>query len=135
EAIGSGGFGAVYRASVASEQYLNRAIKFFLERSLVEVLRREKDNLERLIEAGGRNWSPRIVRLYGYDLEHRTPYLVYEFVTGGDLIRHLAERRQALGRALTPAEVYDLILGVVEALAFAHAHGLVHRDLKPANVL
>jgi serine/threonine protein kinase len=133
--LGSGGFGAVYRASTRSLQHLPLAVKFCLDPTLAQALHRERSNLERLMKAGGENWSPRVVRLYGYDLEHKTPYLVYEFVTGGDLIRHLAERRQALGRALNPAEVFDLMEQVVEALAFAHAHGLVHRDLKPANVL
>jgi serine/threonine protein kinase len=135
ELIGSGGFGAVYRASLRSEQYLNRAIKFCLDRSLVEVLRKEKDNLERLIEAGGKTWSPWIVRLYGYDLEHETPYLVYEYVAGGDLVQWLAQRRARTGKGLTPDEVLALIEQVVEALAFAHQRGIVHRDLKPANVL
>src|SRR5205823_561310 len=124
-----------YRASTRTLQHLPLAIKFCLDPALTQALNRERANLERLMKAGGENWSPRVVRLYGYDLEHATPYLVYEYVTGGDLIRHLAERRQQLGRALNPAEVYDLIEQTVEALAFAHEHGLVHRDLKPANVL
>jgi serine/threonine protein kinase len=133
--LGSGGFGAVYRASTRSLQHLPLAIKFCLDPALTQALNRERANLERLMKAGGENWSPRVVRLYGYDLEHATPYLVYEYVTGGDLIRHLAERRKQLGRGLNPAEVYDLITQTVEALAFAHEHNLVHRDLKPANVL
>ncbi len=135
ELIGSGGFGAVYRASVSSEQHLFRAIKFCLDRSLFPALERERDNLERLMKAGGKTWSPRLVRLYGYNLEHRTPYLVYEFVAGGDLVRWLAKREAKLGRGLNPSEVLALITQVAEALAFAHKHGLVHRDLKPANVL
>jgi serine/threonine protein kinase len=135
EMIGSGGFGAVYRASLTSEQHLSRAIKFCLDWSLSPALRQERDNLERLMQAGGASWSPRLVRLYGYDLEHQTPYLVYEYVSGGDLVRWLATRQVLDGRDLTPAEVLVLIIQVAEALAFAHERGLVHRDLKPANVL
>ncbi len=133
--LGSGGFGAVDRASTRSLQHLPLAVKFCLDPSLVQALHRERSNLERLMKAGGENWSPRVVRLYGYDLDHETPYLVYEFVTGGDLIRHLAERREKLGRGLNAEEVFELMVQVAEALAFAHEHGLVHRDLKPANVL
>jgi hypothetical protein len=133
--LGSGGFGAVYRASTRSLQHLPLAIKFCLDPGLAAALHRERANLERLMTAGGQDWSARIVRLYGYDLEHRTPYLVYEYVTGGDLTRHLAERRGALGRPLNPEEVLELVTQVTEGLAFAHGHGLVHRDLKPANIL
>jgi hypothetical protein len=135
ELIGSGGFGAVYRASSPSLQYLPLAIKFCLNRSLLPALQQERANLERLMKAGGESWSERIVRLYGYDLEHRTPYLVYEHVAGGDLARWLLACQARTGRGLTPAEVRELIVQVAEALAFAHQRGLVHRDLKPANVL
>jgi serine/threonine protein kinase len=133
--IGSGGFGAVYRATSRSLQHLPFAIKFCLDRGLTAALHRERSNLERLKKAGGETWSNRIVRLYGYDLEHRTPYLVYEYVSGGDLIHHLARRKQQMGRALNAEEVLEVIIQVTEALAFAHQHGLVHRDLKPANIL
>jgi serine/threonine protein kinase len=133
--LGSGGFGAVYRATASSLQHLPFAIKFCLDPALTEALNRERSNLERLMKAGGESWSPRIVRLYGYDLDHDTPYLVYEYVPGGDLIHHLALRRQREGRPLDADEVLSVIVQVTEALAFAHGHGLVHRDLKPANVL
>jgi serine/threonine protein kinase len=135
ELLGSGGFGAVYRASGPSLQHLPLAIKFCLDGSLLPALQQERANLERLMKAGGESWSPRLVRLYGYNLEHRTPYLVYEYVSGGDLVRWLAARRARDGRGLTPGEVLELITQVAEALAFAHQRGLVHRDLKPANVL
>jgi serine/threonine protein kinase len=135
ELIGSGGFGAVYRASGPSLQHLPLAIKFCLDRSLLPVLQQERANLERLMKAGGEAWSPRLVRLYGYNLEHRTPFLVYEYVSGGDLVHWLAARQVRDGHGLTAAEVLELIIQVAEALAFAHQRGLVHRDLKPANVL
>jgi serine/threonine protein kinase len=135
ELIGAGGFGAVYRAGSPSLQYLPLAIKFCLDPALLSSLRQERNNLERLMKAGGEAWSARIVRLYGYNLDHQTPFLVYEYVPGGDLVHWLAARQAREGRGLTPDEVLPLITQVTEALAFAHQRGLVHRDLKPANVL
>ena len=134
ELIGAGGFGAVYRAVSPTLQHLPLAIKFCLDRSLLPALNQERSNLERLMRAGGPG-SRHVVRLYGYDLDHPTPYLVYEFVEGGDLTRLVAARRVALGGPPAPAEVFAWVLQLAEGLAFAHQTGLVHRDLKPANVL
>ncbi len=61
--------------------------------------------------------------------ESQTVYLVLEFLEGEDL----AARLTALHR-LSPAETFDLLLPIMNALASAHAKGIVHRDLKPANV-
>lgn len=57
------------------------------------------------MQAGGEAWSPRLVRLYGYSLEHRTPYLVYEYIDGGDLVRWLASHHACTGRRLTAARL------------------------------
>ncbi len=129
--IGEGGFGTVYRASDPLMRYLPLAIKFCRDPSALPVLRRERDNLEVLLQAGAEAWSPRVVRLCGYNLDHATPFLIYEYVPGGDLASTMAERIER------PAadEVLRWIKGMTEGLAFAHQHGLVHRDLKPSNVL
>jgi serine/threonine protein kinase len=136
ELVGLGGFGAVYRARNRFEQNQPpRAIKFCLDSAMVPTLYREQAILDRLMTVGGTSWSNRIVRLYGYALDVQPPFLVYEFVPGGDLTSHLTAVRQKSGRGFRPAVVLELIRQVAEALAFAHEQGLVHRDLKPANIL
>jgi tetratricopeptide (TPR) repeat protein len=54
--------------------------------------------------------------------------LVMEYVEGTTLREHMA-------RPLSPAEFWPLALPCVEALAAAHAHGLIHRDIKPENLM
>ena len=56
-------------------------------------------------------------------------YLVMELLEGATLARVL-ERHGALD----PSKALELLRPVVEAIAFAHSHGVVHRDLKPSNI-
>jgi len=135
ELLGTGGFGAVYRASSPTLQHLPLAIKFCLDRSLLPALSLERTNLERLMRAAGERGSHHVVRLYGYDLDHPTPYLVYEYVPGGDLTGYLARHRTESKGAMDAAKVIEVVTQLAEGLAFAHRVGLVHRDVKPANVL
>ena len=136
ELLGLGGFGAVYKAKNRCEQHQPpRAIKFCLDPSMMATLRREREILDRLMAVDSSKWSTRIVRLYGYALESKPPFLVYEYVPGGDLTTNIRVAREKTGRGFRPTLALELIRQVTEALAFAHAHGLVHRDLKPANVL
>ncbi|WP_295638063.1 serine/threonine protein kinase [uncultured Methylibium sp.] len=83
--------------------------------------------------AAGLN-HPHIVPVFEADLHgsgaRAQPYLVFEYVAGASLDRHLLQRGP-----YAPREAVEWMLGVVDALAQAHAAGLVHRDLKPSNFL
>jgi len=61
-------------------------------------------------------------------LPEGTPYIVMEYLHGGDLASILAARGP-----LAAGEAVDYLLQACEALAEAHALGIVHRDVKPAN--
>lgn len=85
---------------------------------------------EREARAAGRLNHPGIVTVH--DLlqgEDGLPWIVMEHVEGRTL-----EARFADG-PLSPAEVAGIGARIADALAAAHAAGVVHRDIKPANIL
>jgi serine/threonine-protein kinase len=57
------------------------------------------------------------------------PFIVMEYLDGVDLGRHLKS-----GVTLSIHEAIDLAVQAAEALAQAHAAGVIHRDVKPANL-
>src|SRR5690349_24929683 len=57
-------------------------------------------------------------------------WYVMPFVQGESLRQRLAREGE-----LPVAEAVRLLVEIVEALAYAHAHGVVHRDIKPDNIL
>jgi eukaryotic-like serine/threonine-protein kinase len=60
----------------------------------------------------------------------QTPYFVMPFVDGETLRGRLVREKQ-----LPVDEATSLAAEVADALAYAHAHGVVHRDIKPENIL
>jgi serine/threonine protein kinase len=71
-----------------------------------------------------------IVPVYDSGWQDGRPFFTMALVDGESL--HQRVRR---GGIPDPAEAVRLLLGVVDAVGYAHAKGIVHRDLKPDNVL
>jgi serine/threonine-protein kinase len=61
-------------------------------------------------------------------LDNGVPYMVLEFLDGTDLSERLDRGR------VPHREAVDYLLQALEAIAEAHARGLIHRDLKPSNL-
>jgi len=123
EEIGRGGMGAVYRAR---HRALGRpvAVKFLPPALAAQPSFRER--FAREAQVLGRLSHARIVAVHDCGEQDGQPYIVMEYVDGAPLSAHLplpAERAAALGEQ------------VCEALAYAHARGVVHRDIKPDNLL
>jgi serine/threonine protein kinase len=73
---------------------------------------------------------PHVVALYDSGEAEGALFYVMPYETGPSL-RH----RLARDGALSPDEVVVILRDVCDALAHAHARGIVHRDVKPDNVL
>jgi serine/threonine protein kinase len=73
---------------------------------------------------------PHIVRVLEFGWAGPRPYIVMEFVDGGDLWTRIDRK----GR-LSPIEAVGYIVQVAKALHEAHGRGIIHRDIKPDNIL
>jgi tetratricopeptide (TPR) repeat protein len=71
---------------------------------------------------------PNLVSIYDFDAGGQRPYLVMEYVPGGDLRERFAERDEGI-------DVERLASELLAALKHIHAAGVLHRDVKPHNVL
>ncbi len=72
---------------------------------------------------------PHIVTVHDAGLADQGVYIAMERLHGRDL-----RQRLAAGWQPTPGEAAQLVRRVADALAYAHARGVVHCDIKPANI-
>jgi len=127
ERLATGGMGEVFRGE---HVHLGRpvAVKFLHQRLLGN-----RDALARFT-AEARAVScirhPGVVALFDFGPYDSGAYLVMELLEG----ETLGDRLASAGR-LSPAFVIDIGVQLADALATAHAMGVVHRDIKPDNVV
>jgi tetratricopeptide (TPR) repeat protein len=69
---------------------------------------------------------PEVEAASGRALKTDAPYLVMEYASGGTLLEH---------PPVTWSEAREVLVSLLDALAHAHARGVVHRDIKGGNVL
>lgn len=125
--LGRGGMGAVYEMR---QPELDRLVAVKLlpieasrDEHLVERFRREARTLAKLRHPG-------IVALLEAGISPAGHFFfVMEHVDGSPLSQLIAAGK------LDAAKAIEIVRQVCEALAFAHAQGVIHRDIKPSNIL
>jgi serine/threonine-protein kinase len=138
EVIGRGGMGLVYR----SEQVeLGRPVAFKLLPDGATEAQRERFLREARITA--QLDHPNIVPVHLLELpdDRGTVGYAMKLVEGKTLRTLLAEAADAaeagtpIDDAHAPTRLLEHFVKICEAVAFAHARGVIHRDLKPANFM
>jgi serine/threonine protein kinase len=126
--IGEGGAGEVYAAEHISLGH-RVAVKALFAKHVRDANMRRRFVEEAIIQA---NLShPNITKVIDVLEEPGVSAIFMEFVDGPSLDRHL----ERLKRPEPIARTASWFLSLLDAMAYAHAEGVVHRDLKPANVL
>ncbi len=127
ERIGSGGFGAVYRAyqtTVGREVAMKIILPGFANQP--DFIRRFESEAHLIARLEHMN----IVPLYDYWRDPDGAYLVMRWLRGGSL--HDLIHQQG---ALSIEETVQILEQMAQALHIAHRNQVIHRDIKPGNIL
>lgn len=143
--MGNGGFGITY---LAADNFLNRNVvikECFPEtfcsrtgcsvhvrtranhdkyRSIVDMFTREARSIAKLRH-------PNIIGVHRIFEDNGTAYIALDLIDGQDLLKIIKEGQ----RKLSPEQVRDILIKLLDAVQMVHSQDLLHRDISPDNIL
>jgi serine/threonine protein kinase len=126
EKLGAGGMGEVY---LAEDKRLNRKVAIKVLPVEVAGDERAKQRLLREAQTAATLDHPNICAIYEIGQDDGRSFIVLQYIEGETLAARLMRQLPDLGEALAMAAQ------VADALAEAHARGIIHRDIKPQNIM
>jgi len=127
-ALARGGFATVWQAR---QESLNRLVAVKVDQRPLDTESEQRRFLREAGAAGRLSGHPGIVTVHDAGiLADARPFLVMELCPGGSLTKWLTADPRPTDR-----RVRDVGVRIADALAAAHARGVLHRDVKPANIL
>lgn len=134
EELGAGAMGKVY---LAVDPLIDRMVAVKVINMDAAGPDGRAEFLERFrteVRAAAQCAHPSIVSVYDFADDGPAPYIVMEFVPG-ETLSTLMRRPQQDREAASRPDLTWVLLQVLDALAAAHAVGVVHRDIKPGNIM
>jgi hypothetical protein len=128
DVLGAGGFATVYRCWQIA---VGREVAVKVDNRVLLTERDRRRFLREVTAAGRLSGHPHVIDVYDAGtLGDGRPFMVMELCPAGSLSDAL--RRNG---PMPPGQVRDIGVRLADALAAAHASGVLHRDIKPANIL
>jgi serine/threonine protein kinase len=93
-------------------------------RSIVEMFMREARAIAKMRH-------PNIVGVHRVFEDNRTAYMALDLIEGRDLLEIIHDD----DRNLTPHQIKDILMKVLDAVSLIHSEDLLHRDISPDNIL
>jgi eukaryotic-like serine/threonine-protein kinase len=124
--IGAGGMGVVYRAL---DTRLGRTVALKVLPPDVTSDPERRSRFVREAKAASALNHRNIITIFDIDRVDGIDFIAMEYISGWTLQDIIARRE------MSAADAVNFAVQVVQALAAAHAAGIVHRDIKPANIM
>ena len=125
--LGRGGMSVVYRAR---DVRLRRDVAIKLLPPEFAFVSNVRARFMREAQTAAQLAHPNIVPIYGVEERDTLVWIVMALIEGETLGTRLLREGK-----LAPPEAQRVLGSVVDALTYAHAHGVIHRDIKPDNIL
>lgn len=143
--LGNGGFGITY---LANDNYLDRHVvikecfpEIFCRRTGASVQVRSRTNHDKyrsIVEMFTREARsiakmrhPNIIGVHRVFEDNDTAYIALDLIEGQDMLEIINEDR----RKLTPVQVKEILIKLLDAVQMVHEQDLLHRDISPDNIL
>ncbi|MFV8751486.1 serine/threonine-protein kinase [Nannocystaceae bacterium ST9] len=125
--LGTGGMGAVY---LARDEKLGERVALKILHGMALLDPSSAERLRREASAARRVSHVNVVKIHDIGEDQGHLFLSMEYVEGISL-KDLIHKHGTLPLA----KIREILVGICQGLAAAHAQGVIHRDLKPGNVL